>query len=446
LLSLKNERLPEHLKAMIRIATFKMILNLQAIKFFKKLMVFQVLIFSLLFSVASSAQQNVGIGNPVPDASAKLDITSTNQGLLIPRMTTTQRNAIASPANSLLIYNITTNCFEWWNATNSTWVSMSCGGGCTTAPSAPTAGTSIDSTVKIVWNWNASAGATTYYYNTVNNFSSATSNGASASYTQTGLTCGTAYTLYVWASNTCGNSAATTLSQSTSACGATPTCGSQVWASANLNAGTIVDTGTTQTGNQKWCYNGFAANCATYGGLYQWADVMGGSYSNTTQSATIINCDPCSPTSTPPGVQGMCPTGYHVPSDLEWSRYEYCIENTIAPTGNTSLINFQTGNGYLGSTASGVGPGDKMKVTSSNTPPWDGTNTSGFSMLPAGYYNTTTINNPKNINLGNYGYYWTATDFSATLTYSRDVKTGSAQIFRGETNKLTGFSVRCLKD
>src|SRR4051812_18434319 len=46
----------------------------------------------------------VGIGTTTPNASAALDITSTTRGLLIPRMTTAQRNAIVSPANSLLIY------------------------------------------------------------------------------------------------------------------------------------------------------------------------------------------------------------------------------------------------------------------------------------------------------------------------------------------------------
>lgn len=87
-----------------------------------------------------------------------------------------------------------------------------------TLPAVPTAGTNTPSQTQIVWNWNTSAGATAYYYNTVNNFSTATNNGASTSYTQTGLTCNTADTLYVWAVNGCGNSAAATLTQTTSTC------------------------------------------------------------------------------------------------------------------------------------------------------------------------------------------------------------------------------------
>ncbi len=53
--------------------------------------------------------QNVGIGTTTPNASAALHINSTTKGLLIPRMSTTDRNAIASPAEGLLIYNLTTN-------------------------------------------------------------------------------------------------------------------------------------------------------------------------------------------------------------------------------------------------------------------------------------------------------------------------------------------------
>src|SRR5205814_367503 len=52
----------------------------------------------------------------------------------------------------------------------------------------------------------------------LNDYSNATDNGTSTSYTQTGLTCGTSYSLYIWAYNSCGNSTATALTQTTSAC------------------------------------------------------------------------------------------------------------------------------------------------------------------------------------------------------------------------------------
>ena len=59
----------------------------------------------------------VGIGIPVPDPSARLDVTSTDKGFLPPQLTTAQRNAIAAPATGLTIYNTTVNCLQWWNGT-----------------------------------------------------------------------------------------------------------------------------------------------------------------------------------------------------------------------------------------------------------------------------------------------------------------------------------------
>lgn len=56
-----------------------------------------------------TGQVGIGTGTGTPDTSAALDVTSTTQGVLFPRMTTTQRNAIATPADGLVIYNTTDN-------------------------------------------------------------------------------------------------------------------------------------------------------------------------------------------------------------------------------------------------------------------------------------------------------------------------------------------------
>jgi len=87
-------------------------------------------------------------------------------------------------------------------------------------PTAPTAGTNTPSQTQIVWDWSDVAGATGYQWNTTNTYPGAGINTvASSTYTQTGLTCATAYTLYVWTYNSCGYSAApVTLTQSTSTC------------------------------------------------------------------------------------------------------------------------------------------------------------------------------------------------------------------------------------
>jgi len=65
---------------------------------------------------------SVGLGIIVPDPSALFDITSTTQGLLTPRMTSLQRNAIAAPATGLLIYNTGTSLFNYWDGV--AWVEI----------------------------------------------------------------------------------------------------------------------------------------------------------------------------------------------------------------------------------------------------------------------------------------------------------------------------------
>jgi len=89
---------------------------------------------SLLFST-SIKSQNVGINSTgaLPNSSSMLDVDATDKGILIPRMTTIQRNAIVSPAVSLMIFNTTTNCLEIY--VNSTWQSIYCG--CSGPPAVP---------------------------------------------------------------------------------------------------------------------------------------------------------------------------------------------------------------------------------------------------------------------------------------------------------------------
>jgi trimeric autotransporter adhesin len=60
---------------------------------------------------------NVGIGTSSPDASSLLDLSSTSKGILIPRMSTSDRNAIPSPSAGLMVYDITLNSFYYFNGT-----------------------------------------------------------------------------------------------------------------------------------------------------------------------------------------------------------------------------------------------------------------------------------------------------------------------------------------
>ena len=92
-----------------------------------KNLIFSLLIVLLLPSLLFSQSENVGINTTSPDNSAALHVTyvTTPKGILIPRMTTTERGNIPIPTNALLIYNTTTNQFEYYDAGNTSWVGLS---------------------------------------------------------------------------------------------------------------------------------------------------------------------------------------------------------------------------------------------------------------------------------------------------------------------------------
>ncbi len=86
----------------------------------------------------------------------------------------------------------------------------------------------------------------------------------------------------------------------------------QCWMSENLNIGTMIPGETDMADNsiiEKFCYDNDTANCEVYGGLYQWKELM--QYTLTT------------------GVQGICPEGWHIPTDLEWTL----LTNYLGGTG-----------------------------------------------------------------------------------------------------------------
>ncbi|GAB4198668.1 MAG: hypothetical protein Fur0023_00120 [Bacteroidia bacterium] len=215
-----------------------------------------------------------------------------------------------------------------------------------------------------------------------------------------------------------------------------------------MNVGTMVNDNNTGVWHsdqnndlvvEKYCYNNVAANCASYGGLYEWTEAVqvAVSNSNAVVGGAWESCDPCGSG----GRQGICPNGYHVPTDLEFSRYEWCVENNIAPAGSTALSTFQSNTLWRGSNTT-AGPGYKMKASSSNTPSWDGSNASGFTALPAGYRY-----NPGGFNLlGSTAYFWTAKENTAPYAWCRYLGTGNFQSYRVYTYKTNGFSVRCLQN
>jgi uncharacterized protein (TIGR02145 family) len=116
--------------------------------------------------------------------------------------------------------------------------------------------------------------------------------------------------------------------------------------------------------------------------------------------------------------RGICPTGFHVPDDSEWT----VLESALAPTGQAGIA---------------------LKSSPTDLPPWNGTNSSGFSGWPCG---SRDLNFGGDfIHHGLYGNWWSTTETgsSALLRYLyQDYSTFVQNIHP----KGFGFSVRCLKD
>jgi uncharacterized protein (TIGR02145 family) len=282
----------------------------------------------------------------------------------------------------------------------------------------PPAGTHVPSFNQIVWNWNIIAGATGYRWNTVDDFNTANDIGVATSKIETGLNCGTTYIRFVWAYNLCGTSSPATITQATMSCNGcgqpitdmrdgksynTLLIGSQCWMTENLNIGMRINGFQTQSDNQvieKYCFSNLESNCDIYGGLYQWSEAM--------QYVTT------------PGMQGICPEGWHLPSDGEWTSLTTFL-------GDVNVV------------------GGKMKEAGYAhwKPPNTGaTNTSGFTALPGGNrhgYGTFS-------NLTILGHFWSSSESSSSNAWFRSLYYQDTVVYQDDYPKTHGFSGRCLKD
>ncbi len=154
--------------------------------------------------------------------------------------------------------------------------------------------------------------------------------------------------------------------------------------------------------SKAYCFYDTDGNSAgeIYGALYTYAAATNGDNTGT-------------------GVQGVCPTGWHMPSDDEWDDLET----------------------ELGDVAGGKLKSTCMELwNSSNT---GATNESGFSALPGGYHSSSYGSFDT---AGNYGYWWSATQYSGSSAWLRNLYYGYAEVGRYDSSKSLGFSVRCLRD
>jgi len=187
--------------------------------------------------------------------------------------------------------------------------------------------------------------------------------------------------------------------------------GSQCWLVENLNVGTMIDSMQEQTNNgviEKYCYHDDPANCIAYGGLYQWGEAV--KYQNGTTNTHTAN-----PAFTG-NVQGICPSGWHIPNQIEF--------DSLAITVNYN--------------------GSALKSMGQEFAQYKGARTiiSGFSALLAGSRN----NDGHFYWLWVLANFWSSTEYDAVDAYYWYLVSYDSGIHCIITNKVHGFSVRCMKD
>ncbi len=206
--------------------------------------------------------------------------------------------------------------------------------------------------------------------------------------------------------------------------------GSQTWMAENLKTTRYADGSTiplvedtsawnalTTTDKAYSWYDNSTSNRDTYGGLYTWAAAMNGAGSSS---------------SNPSGIQGVCPSGWHLPSDEEWKELEMYLGMSQAEADDI---------GWRGSDEGG-------KLKEAGTTHWydpniGATNESGFTALPGGL----RYDGGSFINLGYYADFWTATEDAASYAWYRGLSYDGADVLRlNYYYKNYGFSVRCVGD
>jgi len=177
--------------------------------------------------------------------------------------------------------------------------------------------------------------------------------------------------------------------------------GAQTWMAENLNYDAPDNTADK-------CYNDNPANCATYGRLYSWATAMGidANYNNSVWDESDVN------------YQGICPDGWHLPSNTEW----------------TTLTD------YVGRDA-----GTKLKATSGWNDYGNGADNYGFSALPGGG-GEPGIDFGLLSSVGYGGIWWSATEGGNDNAYYWHMSYDGNDVGRGNFYKFNRYSVRCVKN
>ncbi|MFY9310038.1 MAG: hypothetical protein WAQ28_13410 [Bacteroidia bacterium] len=205
---------------------------------------------------------SVGIGTTTPDPSAGLDLNFNDRGLLIPRLTTTQRNAI-NPALSLIIFNTTDNCLQIYNSLQLQWENIYCFQGCT-APAAPGTisgnQTPCENATAISYSIASVSGATSYTWSVPSGATITSGQGTTSIVVSMGTTNGS---VSVTASNNCGTSTAQTLSITLSAAASQPSTITGTATVCQGQTGVAYSVTNVPGITYTWTYSGSGFTCAS---------------------------------------------------------------------------------------------------------------------------------------------------------------------------------------
>ena len=213
--------------------------------------------------------------------------------------------------------------------------------------------------------------------------------------------------------------------------------GEQCWMRENLRTtkyanGTTIPLGTeaSPTAARRYTLSNNSAYVSTYGYLYNWSAVMNGSASSDAN---------------PSGVQGICPDGWHVPSDAEWTE----LENYVS--SQSQYVCGRDEDNIAKALASEVGwNNDTANCAVGNNP--SANNATGFSARPAGYYYSGYYygfgdHDDGYYNFGYYASFWSATQDSNDANF-RSLYYNYAYVYGDNDDgiKGNGYSVRCVRD
>ena len=205
--------------------------------------------------------------------------------------------------------------------------------------------------------------------------------------------------------------------------------GSQCWMKENLRTTRYADeteipVGSTTSYTEPYRYapNYDDSIVPFYGYLYNWAAVMHGAASSDDN---------------PSGVQGICPDGWHVPSDAEWTQ----LTDYVSRQSENVCIDTIGGSYIAKALASNTGWNNYSYSTCAVGYNRSSNNATGFGALPAGYYYSSGC-----YGFGDYAYFWSATEDNGSYSYYRNLYYGDGMVVRYLNDKSRGYSVRCLRD